>query len=71
MGSAGTTAKRAERLLASGFSSEDVDRIHGPIGLDIGSRSAGETAVAILGEMISERYLHDEPLGLVGVPVRL
>lgn len=70
MGSKGTTAKRAERLLAGGFSSEDVSRIHGPIGLDIGSRGAGETAVAILGEMISERYLHDEPIGLTGTPVR-
>jgi xanthine dehydrogenase accessory factor len=71
MGSAKTTAARRERLLASGFSAARVDRIHGPIGLDIGSRSAGEMAVAILGEMISVRYLHDLEPELEGRPVRL
>ncbi len=66
MGSSKTTASRRERLIAQGFSDEVVDRIHGPIGLDIGSREAGETAVAILGEMISVRYRHDDRPELVG-----
>lgn len=66
MGSAKTTVARRERLLDSGFTVEQVDRIHGPIGLDIGSRSAGEMAIAILGEMISVRYLHDEQPRLEG-----
>jgi xanthine dehydrogenase accessory factor len=70
MGSAKTTASRKERLLAHGFSADDVDRIHGPIGLDIGSRQAGETAIAILGEMISARYMHDEKPELVGKLLR-
>jgi xanthine dehydrogenase accessory factor len=70
MGSAKTTEARRRRLLESGFSEEQVGRIHGPIGLDIGSRTAGETAIAILAEMIGERYLHDEPAGLVGQPLR-
>jgi xanthine dehydrogenase accessory factor len=71
MGSSKTTAKRRERLLDAGYSEDQVDRIHGPIGLDIGSRTAGETAVAILAEMISVRYLVDEPLALTGTPSRL
>jgi xanthine dehydrogenase accessory factor len=70
MGSAKTTAKRAERLHRDGFGEEDIKRIHGPIGLNIGSRTAGETAVGIIGEMITERYLHDEPIELIGRPVR-
>jgi xanthine dehydrogenase accessory factor len=71
MGSAKTTAARRERLLTAGFTPEQVDRIHGPIGLDIGSRSAGEVAIAILGEMISVRYLHDRDAELTGLRVRV
>jgi xanthine dehydrogenase accessory factor len=70
MGSSKTSAARRQRLLDSGFTAEQVDRIHGPIGLDIGSRAAGEVAIAILGEMISARYLHDRELSLQGRPVR-
>ncbi len=71
MGSGKTTAARRERLIATGFTPEQVDRIHGPIGLDIGSRSAGETAIAILGEMITVRYLHDREAELSGQPLRV
>ena len=71
MGSSKTTAARRQRLLDSGFTAEQVDRIHGPIGLDIGSRAAGEVAIAILGEMIAARYLHDREPELVGRSVRL
>jgi xanthine dehydrogenase accessory factor len=70
MGSAKTSAARRQRLLDSGFTAEQVDRIYGPIGLDIGSRAAGEVAIAILGEMISARYLHDRELILQGRSVR-
>jgi xanthine dehydrogenase accessory factor len=71
MGSSKTSAARRRRLLDAGFTDEQVDRIHGPIGLDIGSRAAGEVAIAILGEMISARYLHDRELETEGRPVRV
>jgi xanthine dehydrogenase accessory factor len=70
MGSAKTTAARRQRLVAQGFTPEQVDRIHGPVGLDIGARTAGETAIAILAEMISVRYRHDLGLELTGRPLR-
>jgi len=71
MGSGKTTAARRQRLISAGFTAEQADRIHGPIGLDIGSRSAGEMAIAILGEMISVRYLHDQEAELTGKPLRV
>jgi xanthine dehydrogenase accessory factor len=71
MGSSKTSAARSNRLLEAGFGEAQVERIHGPIGLDIGSRAAGEVAIAILAEMISVRYLHDQEPSLQGRPVRL
>lgn len=70
MGSRKTTSARRERLVAQGFSESQVDRIHGPIGLAIGSRTAGETAIAILAQIIGVRYRVDEPLNLSGTPLR-
>lgn len=71
MGSAKTTAARRARLIDAGFTADQVDRIHGPIGLDIGSRSAGEVAIAILGEMIAVRYRHDQEEELTGRLLRV
>ncbi len=70
MGSAKTSARRRERLIDAGFTPEQVDRIHGPVGLDIGSRTAGETAIAILGEMIAVRYRRDQEPELAGKPMK-
>jgi len=51
LGSKKTHAARLRRLAAAGLGETDLARIHGPIGLDIGARSPGEIAIAVLGQM--------------------
>lgn len=55
LGSRQTTADREERLKRAGVSEADLARIHAPCGLDIGSRTAEETAVSVLAEIIAAR----------------
>jgi xanthine dehydrogenase accessory factor len=52
LGSKRNHARRLERLAAEhGFGENELSRIHGPIGLNIGAVSQAEIAVSILGEM--------------------
>lgn len=55
MGSRRTTDDRNERLLAEGVSSAELDRLMGPIGLDLGARTPEETAISICAEIIALR----------------
>ena len=55
IGSFRTNEKRFAWLRAQGFADDDLARIHAPIGLDIGARTAEETAVAIVAEMLAAR----------------
>lgn len=52
LGSRRTNAKRRERLVALGFTDEELARIHAPVGLDIGADNPEEIALAIMGEII-------------------
>lgn len=56
MGSRKTSAKRVDKLKGMGYSAEQIARIHGPVGLDIGAEQPAETAVSILAEIIQVRY---------------
>lgn len=51
LGSTRTHAKRLDRLRAAGLSAQQLDRIHAPVGLDIGARSPAEIALAILAQI--------------------
>ena len=51
LGSRGNTAKRKERLALFDLSQEQIDRLHGPIGLHLGSRTPAEIAVSIMAEI--------------------
>lgn len=53
LGSRKTHAARAARLKAAGFSDAEIERIHAPVGLDIGGRAPGEIAVSILGQIVA------------------
>ena len=56
IGSRKTQAERRAWLKSSGFTEEEVARVHGPIGLELGGRQPAETALAILAEMTAVRY---------------
>jgi xanthine dehydrogenase accessory factor len=58
IGMIGSRRKKAmiyERLLEEGFTKSDLDRVHAPIGLDIGAETPEEIAVSIVAELIQVR----------------
>ncbi|MEO8331812.1 MAG: XdhC family protein [Gallionella sp.] len=55
LGSKANNDKRRERLALFDLSPHEIDRLHGPVGLNIGSRTPPEIAVAILAHLISVR----------------
>ncbi len=56
LGSCKNTQKRKERLLEFDVSKEQVERLHGPVGLYIGALTPPEIAVSILAEVIAVKY---------------
>ena len=58
MGSRRTHNNRTARLKEEGVSDEQLGRVSSPVGLDIGSRTPEETAVAVAAEIIASRTGH-------------
>lgn len=60
LGSRRTQARRQARLRELGFHAADLERLHGPVGLDIGARSPAEIALAIAAEITLRLRKTDE-----------
>ena len=58
MGSRRTHRERKERLLDAGVGEKALTKVSSPIGLDLGSRTPEETAIAILAEIIVKQTGH-------------
>ena len=55
MGSERTSAQRRERLTVLDITPEQIQKLHAPVGLPIGSKTPPEIAIAILAELTSLR----------------
>jgi xanthine dehydrogenase accessory factor len=64
VGSRKTQSDRRERLREAGLTADEIGRLRGPIGLDLGGRDPAETALAIMAEIVAARR------GGSGLPMR-
>ncbi|MBA2352675.1 MAG: XdhC family protein, partial [Burkholderiales bacterium] len=56
LGSRVTTAKRKERLALFDLSPQEIERLHGPVGLHIGAKTPPEIAISIMAEITAAKY---------------
>ena len=56
LGSKKTHENRCQRLKEAGFNNEQINSIHGPIGIKLGGRSAPEIALSIIAQLVSVTY---------------
>ena len=56
LGSKKTHTNRCERLKEAGFKEEEINLIHGPIGIKLGGKSTPEIALSIIAQLVSETH---------------
>ncbi len=56
IGSRKKVAVTRQRLLADGFTEANIQRVHAPIGLDIGGETPAEVAVSVAAQLIACRW---------------
>ena len=56
LGSKKTHENRCKRLKDVGFSDQEINSIHGPIGIKLGGKSAPEIALSIIAQLVAETY---------------
>ena len=56
LGSKKTHEKRCSRLLEVGFKKVELEKINGPIGINLGGKSPSEIALSIISQLVSEKY---------------
>jgi len=61
LGSKNTQSKRRQRLLEDGLTEAQLNRLHGPIGLEIGAGTPEEIAMSIMAEIVAARNHTDNP----------
>ncbi|MEZ0449346.1 XdhC family protein [Cellulomonas sp. ICMP 17802] len=55
MGSRRTQDRRSAALVTRGATSDELARLHAPIGLDVGASTPAETAISVLAEVLASR----------------
>ena len=56
LGSKKTHLNRCQRLKQAGFKEEEVNSIHGPIGINLGGKSSPEIALSITAQLVLESH---------------
>ena len=56
LGNKKTHESRCKRLKEAGFSESEINSIHGPIGIQLGGKSAPEIALSIIAQLVAETY---------------
>ena len=56
LGSKKTHENRCQRFKDAGFNSDQINSIHGPIGIKLGGKSAPEIALSIIAQLVAETY---------------